>query len=164
VSSRQMAAVAIGGNLGDLERTFGRALTRIERVPGVVVLRRSAWHRTDPVGGPADQPQYLNGALLLETTLSPLELLHALQDIEQRLGRDRTDEVPNGPRPIDLDLLWHGDQVSDTPELVLPHPRFEQRLFVLESLLEICPEHVLPGCQVPVAERVASLKEEGASA
>tara|TARA_R110002126_G_scaffold4409_34_gene23294 strand:- start:505 stop:984 length:480 start_codon:yes stop_codon:yes gene_type:complete len=159
-----MAAVAIGGNLGDVDRTFTRAMTRLESTPGVVVLRRSTWHRTEPVGGPAGQSKYLNGVMLIETTLTPEVLLGVLQDIESRLGRDRAVEVPDGPRPLDLDLLWHGDTVADTPGLRLPHPRFEERLFVLEPLLEICPDHMLPGCGMSVRERVESLRAEGATA
>ena len=159
-----MAAVAIGGNLGDVDRTFTRAVTRLESTPGVVVLRRSTWHRTEPVGGPTGQPTYLNGVLLIETTLDPNVLLSILQGIEIRLGRDRATEVPDGPRPLDLDLLWHGDTVADSDGLRLPHPRFEERLFVLEPLLEICPDHMLPGCGLSVRDRVESLRAEGATA
>jgi 2-amino-4-hydroxy-6-hydroxymethyldihydropteridine diphosphokinase len=159
-----MAAIAIGGNLGDVDRTFTRAVTRLESTPGVVILRRSTWHKTEPIGGPEGQPRYLNGVLLAETTLAPEALLAVLQGIETRLGRDRSVEVPNGPRPLDLDLLWHGDTVSETDALRLPHPRFEERLFVLEPLLEICPDHMLPGCGMSVRERVESLRAEGATA
>jgi pantoate--beta-alanine ligase len=146
---RVVAAIALGANRGEPERTFKRALARLEQVPGVTVLRRSRWHVTAPVGGPVDehgrpaQPDFLNGVVLVETTLSPRALLEALQGIETHFGRDRANGLRNGPRTLDLDLLYHGDAVVDDPDLVVPHPRMEERLFVLAPLAEVAPAHVL---------------------
>lgn len=164
MSERVVAAVALGSNLGEREQLMKRAQSLLEKLEGVVLLRRSAWHETAPVGGPAGQGAYLNGAALLETTLAPADLLEALQGIETRLGRDREAEGPNGARPMDLDLLWHGDASLASDALTLPHPRLEERLFVLEPLAEIAPDHVLPGCGRTVVERIEELRSAASEA
>lgn len=155
--TRAVAAIAFGANVGELERTFKRALARLEQVPGVTVLRRSRWHVTAPVGGPPGQPDYLNGVVLVETTLAPRALLEALQALEAHFGRERASEPRNGPRTLDLDLLYHGDAAFDEPDLVLPHPRMEERLFVLTPLAEVAPQHVLARSGQTVAERASAL-------
>ncbi len=160
---RVVAAVALGANLGEPERTFKRALARLEQVPGVTVLRRSTWHVTAPVGGPRDsagrpaQPDFLNGVVLVETTLAPRALLAALQELERHFGRDREREVHHGPRALDLDLLYYGDDVVDEPDLAVPHPRLEERAFVLAPLAEVAPQKVLARSRQTVAERLAAL-------
>jgi 2-amino-4-hydroxy-6-hydroxymethyldihydropteridine diphosphokinase len=103
----------------------------------------SSYHETDPVGF-TEQPRFLNGALLLETELAPLELMRALLVIEGAMGRDRAAGLPKGPRTIDLDLLLMGDQIISSAELTLPHPEMAQRRFVLEPLAEIAPAMVDP--------------------
>jgi pantoate--beta-alanine ligase len=165
---RVVAAIALGANLGEPERTFKRALTRLEQVPGVTLLRRSRWHVTAPVGGPEDaagrplQPDYLNGVVLVETTLSPRALLDVLQGLEAHFGRDRAHEPRNGPRngprTLDLDLLYHGDEIVDEPDLVVPHPRLEERLFVLAPLAELAPAHVRARSQKSALERARELE------
>lgn len=164
MSERVVAAVALGSNLGEREQLMKRAQSLLEKLEGVVLLRRSAWHETAPVGGPAGQGAYLNGAALLETTLAPADLLEALHGIETRLGRDREAEGPNGARPMDLDLLWHGDASLASDALTLPHPRLEERLFVLEPLAEIAPDHVLTGCGRTVVERIEELRSAASEA
>jgi 2-amino-4-hydroxy-6-hydroxymethyldihydropteridine diphosphokinase len=155
--TRVVAAIALGSNLGDRERHLRRALIALERTPGVVLLRRSTWHETEPVGGPVGQGPYLNGAALLETSLQPAELLERLQEIESDQGRERGEL--NGARTLDLDLLWFGEQRSDDPHLTLPHPRMEQRPFVLAPLAELVPEHTLAGCGLTVIEQLARLED-----
>lgn len=157
--TRTVAAIALGSNLGDRNKHLRAALVALERTPGVILLRRSSWHETAPVGGPPDQGPYLNGAALLETTLTAHELLSTLLAIEAREGRERG--AANAPRTLDLDLLWFGEQRSDDDELRLPHPRLEERLFVLAPLAELVPEHVLAGCGRTVAERSAELAAAG---
>lgn len=152
--TRVTAAIALGSNMGDREKFLRGALTRLERTPGVVVLRRSTWHETEPVGGPSGQGPFLNGAALLETTLDPHALLGVLQAIERKAGRERS--VPDAARTLDLDLLWHGDQEQGTPELTLPHPRLHERAFVLAPLAELVPDHPL-ACGQTVAERLEAL-------
>ena len=158
--SRTIAAIALGANLGEREKQLASALRALERTPGVVVLRRSEWIETDAVGGPPDQPRYLNGAALLETTLASDELLARLLEIEAKLGRVRPAER-DAPRPIDLDLLFFGDEVRSDEHLTLPHPRLAERLFVLEPLAELCPDRKIAGLDGTVAECLA--KRRGAA-
>jgi len=106
------------------------------------VRRISRWRETRAVGGPAGQPPYLNGAVTVETSLAPDALLDVLHDIENRLGRRRSQRWES--RAIDLDLLLFGDCIQHSPDLVLPHPRMAWRRFVLEPAREIAPNMVHP--------------------
>ncbi len=115
------------------------------------VRRVSSFHETAPVGY-VDQPDFVNGALLLETELEPEELLHSLLAVERAMGRDRSGALAKGPRVIDLDLLLMGDLVIATAELTLPHPAMGERLFVLKPLAEIAPEMRVPTLGGTVAE------------
>jgi 2-amino-4-hydroxy-6-hydroxymethyldihydropteridine diphosphokinase len=138
------AYVGVGANLGDREGTIRAALAALDARPDVAVAAVSTLRETDPVGY-VDQPRFLNGAVALETGLGPRELLDALLEIERELGRVRGEGPRFGPRPIDLDLLLHGDLVLDEPGLVVPHPRLHERLFALEPLAELDPALVVPG-------------------
>jgi 2-amino-4-hydroxy-6-hydroxymethyldihydropteridine diphosphokinase len=138
------AYVGVGANLGDRERTIREALAALEARPGIAVVGVSTLRETDPVGY-VDQPRFLNGAVALETELPPRELLDALLDVERELGRVRGEGPRFGPRPIDLDLLLHGDAVVDEPGLVVPHPRLHERRFALEPLADLDPALVVPG-------------------
>ena len=132
IASVTRAYVGLGSNLGDREATIRAA---IDALPGVVAV--SALRETEPVG-PVDQPPFLNGAVALETELSPRELLDVLLAVERRLGRERRERW--GPRTIDLDLLLYGDGTIDEPGLSLPHPRLHERRFALEPLAELDPD------------------------
>jgi 2-amino-4-hydroxy-6-hydroxymethyldihydropteridine diphosphokinase len=132
------AFVGLGSNLGDRERTLERAVEALGQLPGTTVRAVSSFRDTDPVGI-VDQPRFLNGAVELETNLSPRELLAALLEIEGSLGRDRAGVPPGGPRTLDLDLLLYGAAEIDEPGLRVPHPRLGERRFVLEPLLELDP-------------------------
>lgn len=156
--ARTVAAIGLGSNLGEREKFLRRALVALERSDGVTLLRRSTWHETEPVGGPPGQGPYLNGAALIETTLGARELLALLQAIEARCGRERG--ALDAPRTLDLDLLWYGEERRDDPQLTLPHPRMEQRLFVLAPLAEIAPDRRLPGCGSTVEQRASELAAE----
>ncbi len=158
--TRVQAAIALGANLGAREKTLASAVRALERTPGVVVLRRSRWHETAPVGGPPGQGPYLNGALLVETTLAARELLERLLEIEARHGRERDPAQRNAPRTLDLDLLFHGDQVVREEGLELPHPRLWERTFVLEPLTELVPDRTLPGRRMTLAARLEELREQ----
>ena len=138
------AYVGVGANLGDREGTIRAALADLDALPEVAGVAVSTLLETDPVGY-LDQPPFLNGAAALETELAPRELLGALLEVERELGRVRGDGPRYGPRPIDLDLLLHGDLVLDEPGLVVPHPRLHERLFALEPLAELEPALVVPG-------------------
>jgi 2-amino-4-hydroxy-6-hydroxymethyldihydropteridine diphosphokinase len=131
------AYVGVGANLGDRERTIRAAIAAL---PGVVAV--SSLRETEPVGV-RGQPPFLNGAVALDTAMTASELLDALLAIERALGRERRERW--GPRTIDLDLLLFGDEVSDGPGLMVPHPRLHERRFALEPLAELDPELAIPG-------------------
>jgi 2-amino-4-hydroxy-6-hydroxymethyldihydropteridine diphosphokinase len=128
-------AIALGSNLGDREAYLRAALDAIR--PYVQSLRCSSFHDTAPVGV-GDQPIFLNAAAVGETSLSAREVLVTLLDIEQRFGRERP--YPGAPRTLDLDLILYDDEIIDSPDLVVPHPRFRERRFVLEPLAEIAAD------------------------
>lgn len=130
--------IAIGANLGERDENIRAGLQALQRGGRTSVLRVSTFHQTPAVGGPAGQPDYLNAAAELATTLPPRELLHEMLTIERELGRSRANGLRNAPRTLDLDLLLYGDLVLDEPGLVIPHPRMWQRDFVLAPLSEIC--------------------------
>ncbi|HJU48351.1 MAG TPA: 2-amino-4-hydroxy-6-hydroxymethyldihydropteridine diphosphokinase [Gaiellaceae bacterium] len=139
----ERAYVGVGANLGDREGSIRRAVEMLAAAPGVSVAAVSSLRETEPVGY-ADQPRFLNGALALDTTLAPRDLLAALLDVERKLGRTR--EGPRlGPRTIDLDLLLYGERVVEEPGLTVPHPRLHERRFALEPLQELDPQAVVPG-------------------
>ena len=123
--------------------TLLRAVDLLAGEPGVEVLAVSQLRETEPVGK-TDQPDFLNGAVSVETSLSPCELLDALLRIEQELGRVR-DEERWGPRTIDLDLLVYGDEIVNEPGLRVPHARLHERRFALEPLVDLEPELKIPG-------------------
>ncbi len=144
------AVIGIGANLGDRVATMRDAVARIGELEATTVRARSRVYETAPVGGVA-QPDFLNAAVLVECTLSPLALLDALLGIERELGRDRTkDAVRWGPRAIDLDVLWIEDLVIDDARLVVPHPRLLERAFALVPLLDVAPHAVDPRDRKPL--------------
>lgn len=147
------AFVSLGGNVGDVLGTFEACLHVLDDEPGIEVVDVSAVYETEPWGGTDDdgaerqvaQAPFLNAVVRLRTTLSPHDLLEELLATEAAFGRDRTAEERWGPRVLDLDLLLHGDAVvDDPPRLVLPHPRMDQRAFVLIPLTEVFAGGVLP--------------------
>ena len=137
------AYVGLGANLGEREQTLRRAVELLAAEAGIEVVAVSSLRETEPVGY-LDQPAFLNGAVALETDLSPRELLDRLLALERALGRVRGTGPRWGPRTIDLDLLLYGDVTVDEAGLTVPHPRLTERAFVLEPLLELDPELQLP--------------------
>jgi 2-amino-4-hydroxy-6-hydroxymethyldihydropteridine diphosphokinase len=138
----QRAYVGLGANLGDREATVRRAVELLGQAAGVTVAAVSTLRETDPVGY-LEQPPFLNGAVAVDTSLTPRELLAALLAVEHKLGRTR-DGQRFGPRTIDLDLLLYGDLVLDEPGLTVPHPRLHERRFALEPLQELDASLVVP--------------------
>lgn len=135
------AYVGLGANLGDARAQVEAAFDALAACPGLQLAGRSSMYRSAPVD--AGGPDYVNAVAALDSRLTPLELLHVLQAIETRFGRERP--YPNAPRTLDLDLLLHGDTCLATPELTLPHPRLHLRAFVLLPLIELAPSLSLPG-------------------
>ncbi len=136
------AVVALGSNLDGPEARVRRAMDEVGGLPGTRVLARSSLWRTAPVGY-LDQPAFINACVLIETALGARELLDALLALERRHGRVR--DIPNGPRTLDLDIVLYDGLATHEPGLTLPHPRAHERAFVLEPLLEVWPEAVIPG-------------------
>jgi 2-amino-4-hydroxy-6-hydroxymethyldihydropteridine diphosphokinase len=133
-----MACVALGANLGDAVTTVQQALRDVAGLLDTQRVKASSLYRSAPYE--AQGPDFINAVALLQTQLSPLELLHALQALELRSGRERP--YKNAPRTLDLDLIFYGDVALATPELTLPHPRWHERAFVLQPLAEVWPERV----------------------
>ncbi|KAL9598055.1 MAG: hypothetical protein Q9219_004749 [cf. Caloplaca sp. 3 TL-2023] len=139
-SGTTRAMIALGSNVGNRFETIEHACAVMAR-RGLRLLRTSSLYETEPMYK-TDQPSFLNGVCEVETTLPPLELLDQLKDIETTLGRVRT--VENGPRTIDLDILLYGNQIVDHQRLKIPHPRIQERDFVLRPLCDIAPHGFLP--------------------
>jgi 2-amino-4-hydroxy-6-hydroxymethyldihydropteridine diphosphokinase len=133
-------AIALGSNLGDRRAHLDFGVAKLRSLLRHIAV--SPYHDTVPVGITGPQPLYLNAAATGETSLSARDLLDALLAIEAARGRERP--YPNAPRTLDLDLILHGDLVVDAPGLIVPHPRFRERRFVLEPLAEIEPELIDP--------------------
>lgn len=139
MSSRAVVYLGLGSNMGDRQDNLDRALDLLSqrlRVEGV-----SSIYETEPIGN-IEQPRFLNLVCQVSTTLAPVELLALVKGIESKLGRIHG--RPNAPRPIDIDILFYDEQVIETPELVIPHPRLAERAFVLVPLAEIAPDLVHP--------------------
>lgn len=117
-------------------------MAAVAALPGVACIARASLYRTAPVGL-ANQPDFINSVMAVDSDYSAAALLAALFDIEQAFGRQRS--IANGPRTLDLDLLLHGDEVSQDTALTLPHPRMHERAFVLAPLCEIAPALIIPG-------------------
>ncbi|GKT20533.1 2-amino-4-hydroxy-6-hydroxymethyldihydropteridine diphosphokinase [Acidovorax sp. SUPP3334] len=132
------AWIGLGANLGDARAALIGALDAMARWPGTRVVRVSPLYRSAPID--AGGPDYLNAVAELATPWAAIDLLRALQAIEQAAGRERP--YRNAPRTLDLDVLLYGEERIDTPELTVPHPRMEERAFVLLPLADIAPGRV----------------------
>lgn len=135
----RVVVLALGSNLGDREGMLATAIRELRALLGPVTLSRV--YETAPMYV-TDQPAFLNMALSAVTDLAPLDLLDKVKALETRIGR--VPSVVNGPRAIDIDILFHGDTVLETERLVLPHPRIAERAFVLAPLADIVPDHPVP--------------------
>jgi 2-amino-4-hydroxy-6-hydroxymethyldihydropteridine diphosphokinase len=133
-------AVALGSNIGDRAAHLDHAVSRLSEF--LADLRVSRFYTTVPVGAPGPQSLFLNAAAVGDASLTPREILERLLVIEQE--RNRARPYPNAARTLDLDLILYGAMTIDEPGLVVPHPRFRERRFVLEPLAEIAPDLIDP--------------------
>jgi 2-amino-4-hydroxy-6-hydroxymethyldihydropteridine diphosphokinase len=143
-------AIALGSNLGNSLSTLEDSLQLLDEIPGINLIATSSWYRTKPVGPP--QPDYLNGCAVLEVQQTPEEFLVLLQAVELQFGRLRTERW--GARTLDLDLLLYDDLVLNTPNLQIPHPRMNERAFVLVPLAEIAANWLEPRSGKAIAQLV----------
>lgn len=151
------AAIGIGGSLGDRAATVREALADLDRLPRTHLVRASRLYESEPVGGVARQ-RFVNACAVVETDLSPRDLLAALHEIEARHHRERL--VRWADRTLDLDLLLYDELVLDDPVCTLPHPEMHRRAFVLVPLAEIAPDWPHPLRHVAIAELISDLSNE----
>lgn len=146
--------LALGSNLGEREQNLEIALHRLA-ASGLRIVQVSSIYETEPVGY-RDQDWFLNMAARAETNLQPSQALQVIRQVETDLGRER--KILNGPRTIDIDILFWGGEVIDTPELTVPHPRLHERRFVLLPLADIGGRFVHPVMKISVQELLKELK------
>lgn len=146
------AALALGSNLGDRLDYLQAAVDALTESPEIVPVAVSSVYETEPVGTRTDQPQFLNAVLIVDTSLPPRSLFERCKAAEDAFGRSRKE--PKGPRTLDLDLLAVGGYTINDPDLIVPHPQFAERAFVLIPWAEVDPDFEVPG-----HGRVADLRD-----
>lgn len=145
--------IGLGSNLGERDKNIRTALEKMQE-KGIELLRVSSVLETEPYGY-TNQPKFLNAVCLVETNLTPDQLLDVLLEIEKEMGRVR--ERKWGPRIIDLDIIFYEDLVLESERLIVPHPDMHNRWFVLAPLAEICPDYVHPKLKKTVRELLQEL-------
>ena len=150
--------IALGGNVGDVRATFGKAIATLCGMSQAALVARSSDYATPPWGD-EDQPPFINACIGIDTALDPHALLFVLHKVEQKFGRDRSKERRWGPRTLDLDMITYDDVSIDKVELTLPHPRLFERAFVLVPLAEIAPDRLIRGRRIKDA--LADLSVDG---
>ena len=154
---RHIAYIGVGSNIGDKAHRCEQGIAEILKVDRTTLLARSSLYKTQPVGH-LPQDWFVNGVIKIETDLEALDLLRSMKEIENRLGRRKTFHW--GPRTLDLDLLLFDDQIIDTEDLSVPHPRIQERQFVLIPLAEIDHHLIHPVLKKSVQELLDNFKQD----
>ena len=134
--------LSFGSNLGDRHKTLNDAWHVLGQTANVQTIKLSPFYETEPVGGPAGQPMYINAAGIIQTAMPPLELLKTLQKIEADFGRMPTERW--GPRVLDIDILLYEDRIVELPSLIIPHAEMLHREFVLIPANDIAGDWIHP--------------------
>ena len=150
--------LALGGNVGDVAKSFDFTIEKIESLIGPI-NKRSSRYKTEP-WGIKDQDYFLNMVLEVSTNLSANEVLTCIINIEKMLGRNRKKGNQYGPRTIDIDILFYSREIINDPNLVIPHPRLHQRNFVLTPLMEIAPGFLHPVLKKKIKTLFAELEDK----
>lgn len=153
--ARTIIYLSLGSNIGDRAAHLARAIAALNG-SGIRVLRESAIYETAPVDF-LDQDWFLNSVVEAETSLSPQQLISALQEIERTHGSAK--RVPKGPRALDIDILFYGSEIICQPGLEIPHPRLQNRRFVLVPLAAIAPALIHPVLHATIAELLAATSD-----
>jgi 2-amino-4-hydroxy-6-hydroxymethyldihydropteridine diphosphokinase len=148
----ELIYLSLGSNLGDRLKNLQAVVEGLP--PQVQIVKKSSIYETEPWGY-LDQPSFLNQVLCVKTSLSPLELLALIKDLERRIGRKPSFRY--GPREVDVDILIFGDRLIDEDILTVPHKKLQERAFVLVPLAEISPDLILPGADRPIKELLGHL-------
>ena len=156
--NQSRAFLGLGGNIDHPLTHFRRARQQLAAHPQVQLKASSPLYSTPPVGGPQGQPDFMNAVLEIDTELAAVELLLFCQQLEHESGRIRT--VHWGPRPLDIDLLFVDNQILDSNQLTLPHPRLAERHFVLRPLCDLAPQLQHPQLQCSMLELLDKLPPE----
>ncbi len=152
-----LAVLSLGSNLGESLKILKDAVSDIKDINGISNFKMSPFYRTKPVGY-LDQDDFINLACSFETSLEPLDILHKMQALEQKYKRVRL--FRNGPRTLDIDLIIYGDEIINTEELIVPHPRMHERAFVLAPLRDIEPDLIVSTFNASVLELYEILAEK----
>jgi 2-amino-4-hydroxy-6-hydroxymethyldihydropteridine diphosphokinase len=156
----EMVFIAFGSNLGDSRKIILEAMARLQKFSGEPIRKSSLW-QTSPVNCPAESPKFVNAVvgLIPNENETPESLLKKLRELEKKFGR-APKTVLNEPRPLDLDLIAFGNEIRNSPELILPHPRAHLRKFVLQPLGEIAPDFILAGQGKTVSQLLAEISSQ----
>lgn len=149
--------LSLGSNFGDKEKNILSAVKLIEKIPEIKIIKGSSIYETEPVGF-KEQEYFFNMVLEIYTDLSPFKLLQKLEDIEDRLGKNIKRRW--GPRSIDIDILFYGDQIIEGKELTIPHPLINERRFVLIPMAEIAGDFLCPKTKLKITDIIKNCKED----
>jgi len=163
MSDRVQIGLSLGSNLGDKIENLRRAGRQILQQKDAVLVAKSSLYETEPVDVKAEfqHMKFLNSVMILESSLDAQQWLKMIGEVEFALGRRRDSDDKNVPREVDVDIIFYGDQLIGSGGLIVPHPRWAERRFVVQPLAEVQPERILPGMRRSVSDVLEDLPGEG---